>query len=41
MGEYKNNRAFNIIAWTTCVVILVLTLVYAVSTFFPAELPFH
>jgi len=40
MGEYRNNRTFNIIAWTTCVVILVLTLVYGVSTFFPTELPF-
>lgn len=40
MGEYKNSRTFNIIAWTTCVVILVLTLVYGVSTFLPGDLPF-
>ena len=40
MGEYKNSRTFNIIAWTTCVVILILTLVYGISTFLPGDLPF-
>jgi NRAMP (natural resistance-associated macrophage protein)-like metal ion transporter len=38
MGDYRNNRTFNAIAWVTCVVMIVLTLVLAVSTLFPAEL---
>jgi NRAMP (natural resistance-associated macrophage protein)-like metal ion transporter len=39
MGDYRNNRTFNIIAWATCVTMLVLTLVWFVSTFFPGHLP--
>lgn len=35
MGDYRNSRLFNIIAWTTCVVMIVLTLVLAVSPFLP------
>jgi Mn2+/Fe2+ NRAMP family transporter len=38
MGDYRNNRAFNIIAWTTCVVMIALTLVWGASTLFPGEL---
>lgn len=39
MGEYCNNRTFNIIAWVTCVTMIALTLVLVVSTFFPTHLP--
>jgi len=37
MGDYRNNRTFNIIAWVTCVVMIALTLVLVASTFFPAQ----
>ena len=39
MGDYRNNRTFNIIAWVTCVAMIVLTLVWFVSTFFRGHLP--
>jgi Mn2+/Fe2+ NRAMP family transporter len=39
MGDYRNSRAFNLIAWITCVTMIVLTLVLVVSTFFPSHLP--
>jgi len=39
MGDYRNNRTFNAIAWVTCVTMIVLTLVLVVSTFFPSRLP--
>jgi Mn2+/Fe2+ NRAMP family transporter len=32
MGEYRNSRLFNWIAWTTCVVMIVLTLISVVSS---------
>jgi NRAMP (natural resistance-associated macrophage protein)-like metal ion transporter len=38
MGEYRNNRAFNLIAWATCVTMIALTLVWFVSAFFPSQL---
>jgi NRAMP (natural resistance-associated macrophage protein)-like metal ion transporter len=38
MGNYRNNRTFNIIAWTTCVAMIVLTLALVVSTFFPTKI---
>ena len=38
MGSYRNTRLFNGIAWTTCVVMIALTLVWIVSTFFPNDL---
>ena len=34
MGEYKNTRTFNAIAWVTCVVMIVLTVLLLVSQFF-------
>lgn len=34
MGSYKNTRAFNVIAWVTCVVMIVLTMLLLVSQFF-------
>jgi Mn2+/Fe2+ NRAMP family transporter len=39
MGAYRNTRAFNIIAWVTCVVMISLTLLLAVSAFFPRYIP--
>jgi len=39
MGDYRNNRTFNAIAWVTCVTMIALTLVLVVSTFFPSKLP--
>jgi len=39
MGKYKNSRLFNIIAWVTCVGMILLTLLLVVSTFFPNKLP--
>jgi NRAMP (natural resistance-associated macrophage protein)-like metal ion transporter len=37
MGEYRNSRLFNAIAWTTCVVLVVLTLVGAGLLFLPGS----
>ena len=34
MGEHKNTRAFNAIAWVTCVVMIILTVLLLVSQFF-------
>jgi len=39
MGEYRNSRGFNIIAWATCIVMIVLTAMLAVSTLMPGKLP--
>ncbi len=39
MGKYKNSRFFNNVAWVTCVVMIGLTLLLVVSTFFPDKLP--
>ncbi len=39
MGAYRNSRSFNIIAWTTCSVIILLTLLLVVSAFLPQYLP--
>ena len=39
MGKYKNSRLFNDIAWVSCVVMIALTLLLVVSTFFPNKLP--
>ncbi len=37
MGDYRNNRTFNVIAWATCIAMIVLTLALVVSTFFPTK----
>jgi Mn2+/Fe2+ NRAMP family transporter len=34
MGDYRNSRSFDAIAWVTCVVIIALTLLLVVSSFF-------
>lgn len=38
MGDYRNSRLFNAIAWTTCVVMIALTLFLVVSPFVPKGL---
>jgi len=35
MGKYKNSRTFNIIAWITCITIIVLTVFLIISSFLP------
>jgi NRAMP (natural resistance-associated macrophage protein)-like metal ion transporter len=37
MGDYRNNRTFNVIAWATCAGMILLTLALVVSTFFPTK----
>ncbi|MBZ5553685.1 MAG: Nramp family divalent metal transporter [Acidobacteriia bacterium] len=39
MGDYRNTRGFNIIAWVTCVVMIALTALLAISAFFPKYIP--
>ena len=39
MGDYRNNRTFNIIAWATCIVMIALTLVLAITSFLPGGSP--
>ncbi len=39
MGEYRNSRSFNVVAWITCVVMIILTALLIISTFFPKYLP--
>jgi NRAMP (natural resistance-associated macrophage protein)-like metal ion transporter len=39
MGTYRNTRTFNIIAWATCLVIILLTLLLVISSFLPKYLP--
>src|SRR5581483_2243900 len=39
MGEYRNTKTFNAVAQVTCVVMIVLTLLLLISTFFPSKLP--
>ncbi|MBI1745998.1 MAG: Nramp family divalent metal transporter [Acidobacteria bacterium] len=35
MGQYRNSRLFNVIAWVTCVVMMALTVLLILSTLFP------
>ncbi len=37
MGTYRNARAFNMIAWVTCIVMIALTLLLVLSSMFPAS----
>jgi NRAMP (natural resistance-associated macrophage protein)-like metal ion transporter len=39
MGSHRNTRTFNIIAWFTCVLMILLTLLLLVTTFLPKYLP--
>ena len=39
MGSYRNSRAFNIIAWITCVVMIALTLILVIGSIYPKYLP--
>jgi NRAMP (natural resistance-associated macrophage protein)-like metal ion transporter len=38
MGSYRNSRLFDTIAWATCVVMILLTLGLAVTSFFPSRM---
>jgi len=35
MGAYRNTRFLNVIAWTTCLVVIALTMILVLSTVFP------
>ncbi|MGH9468798.1 MAG: Nramp family divalent metal transporter [Terriglobia bacterium] len=37
MGDYRNSRLFNAIAWTTCVVMIALTAVWIITSFVPVH----
>jgi NRAMP (natural resistance-associated macrophage protein)-like metal ion transporter len=39
MGKHKNSRSFNLVAWVTTVLMIVLTFLLVVSAFFPKYLP--
>ena len=39
MGVHKNSRTFNIIAWVTCIVIILLTVLLIITSFMPQYLP--
>ncbi len=39
MGNHRNTRFFNVIAWATSLVMIALTLLLVVSAFFPGRLP--
>jgi len=39
MGPYRNTKTFNVIAWITCGVIIVLTILLIISLFMPQYLP--
>jgi NRAMP (natural resistance-associated macrophage protein)-like metal ion transporter len=38
MGEHRNTKTFNVVAWFTCIVLIILTGLLVVSTFFPGRL---
>ena len=35
MGNYRNTRAFNIIAWTTCIAIIIMTIFLVIGSLMP------
>jgi Mn2+/Fe2+ NRAMP family transporter len=37
MGNYRNSRLFNVIAWATVVLVILLTLCYTLATFIPPK----
>ncbi len=39
MGNYRNTKLFNVIAWGTCVVMIAMTVLLVVSALFPARIP--
>jgi Mn2+/Fe2+ NRAMP family transporter len=39
MGSYRNSRTFNIIAWVTCLAVILLTVLLVISFFLPEYLP--
>lgn len=40
MGEHRNPKWLNIVAWTMAVIMMALTAIFLVSTFFPGRFPF-
>jgi NRAMP (natural resistance-associated macrophage protein)-like metal ion transporter len=40
MGEFRNPRWLNIAAWTTAIVMMVITAIFLVASFFPGRFPF-
>jgi Mn2+/Fe2+ NRAMP family transporter len=39
MGKYVNGRIFNILAWVTVVILIVLAAILVITTFFPGVIP--
>lgn len=39
MGNYRNTKLFNVIAWGTCLVMIAMTVLLVVSALFPARIP--
>ncbi|WP_041438719.1 Nramp family divalent metal transporter [Thermodesulfobium narugense] len=39
MGEYTNSKTFNIIAWLTTIILIILTLLMVITSIFPNLLP--
>jgi len=39
MGDYCNSTAFNLIAWGTCVVLILLTVIWMATSFLPVHAP--
>jgi Mn2+/Fe2+ NRAMP family transporter len=39
MGDYRNSRFFNTIAWATCLITIALTMLLLISSFLPGKLP--
>jgi NRAMP (natural resistance-associated macrophage protein)-like metal ion transporter len=39
MGAHKNTRTFNIIAWTTCIIVIILTVLLIITSLIPNYLP--
>ncbi len=37
MGSYRNSRAFNVVAWSSCVALISLTVLWVVSAFLPGQ----
>jgi Mn2+/Fe2+ NRAMP family transporter len=38
MGEYVNSRTYNIFAWASTIIMILLTIVLVVTSFFPAAI---
>jgi len=38
MGEYVNSRTYNVLAWASTIIMIVLTIILVVTSFFPAAI---